>query len=400
MYIHDRKLSGPRDRIEERPTILRPAQRYYYPDSTQRGGESWREGLGQPVKVASDPIAQIGLTLWGKAPAGVVVAIYNPGDREQVRRAIEWAKREDGIGVRAKNIDAAELSFGKAMASSEKIVSQITKLGAALKAAVDRVPPPQGITPLAGTGPHLVRTLGLFTHGTNTGIGVGGGITTTNAAAVIKGMAPVLTDDVNIVIYGCSAARGQREKKNNWVINTMEPGGEDSLAAKIRDALVDEGKSRSSVWSHTEVGHTTRNPSLRFFLAGYGKGSKGSSYAGDFVFGTVERLVALGELEDTVRGLGFIISDEENFRKHAYKELRRLMYKGYIRAVIKIAKVGGAIVKVTHLTYRGANLPEAAPLYPLEVADIIRKHWSAVWSTERKLDTARNLIRRLTLKKA
>jgi hypothetical protein len=276
----------------------------------------------------NDPIAELGRMLWKKTPAGVMVAIYDPDTRELKDRAIDWAKREDAIGVKAKKIDVAEPSFGKAIADSGNIVSQLTKLGTALKAAVERVQAPQGITPLAGTGPHLVRTLALFTHGTNTWIGIGGGITNKNAAAVIKRIAPVLTVDVKIIIYGCSAARGQKERGGNWLVNTMEPGGEDSLAGKIRDALVDEGKLMSSVWSHTEVGHTTRNPSLRFFSSRDGKGTKGHSYVEEFVFGTAERIFALAELEDTIKALGYTISEDkqENFRKFAYEELKRLVY--------------------------------------------------------------------------
>jgi hypothetical protein len=102
----------------------------------------------------TDSVAEIGQALWKKAPAGVIVAIHNPDEPEQMRRGIEFAKREDAIGVKAKKIDAAELIFGKAIADSRNIVSQLTKLGTALKAAVERVQAPQGITPLAGTGPY------------------------------------------------------------------------------------------------------------------------------------------------------------------------------------------------------------------------------------------------------
>jgi hypothetical protein len=337
--------------------------------------------------------------LWERAPAGVKVVIYYANDAEQTRRGIEWAAREDAIGFKAKKTDAAELSFGRALADSGNIVGQVTSLGVALKTAIDRAQAPQNITPLAGTGPHLIRTLAVVTHGTSDWISVGGGITTKNAATVIKKIAPFLTVDVKIIIYGCSAALGQKEKAENWVVNSMEPGGEDSLAAKIRDGLIDAGKVRSSVWSHTEVGHATRNPSLRFFNAGYGKGAKGGSYAGEFVFGNVERITALREIEETIRGLGFIIGNEESFRKLAYKELRALMYKAYVSAVIRIATVGGKKVKLTNLTYREANLPEVAPLYPLEVADIIRKHWSTYWSAQRKAETARELIKKLKLKR-
>lgn len=349
----------------------------------------------------ADPVVEMGQLLWRKAPAGVKLGLYDAGDKELTRRAVEWAEREEAIGFKAKKIAANELKFGKAIADSGHIVKQLTGLGAALKAAVDAVPTPQGLTPLPSTGPHLIRTLALFTHGTNDWLGIGGDMTTRNIATLIKGIAPVLSIDVNLVIYGCSAGRGQKES-SNWVRTTMEPGGDDSLAAKIRDALVNEGKAQSSVWAHTEVGHTTRNPSLRMFAA-YAKGGQGDSYVSSFVLGIVERSMALRELEETVTTLGYTISDsqKESFRKVAYLELRKQMYFSWIKANIKKVKKGEKTVKVSNLTYRGVNLSEMAPLYPLEVADLAKKYWSNVsWTTTLKEKMAKTLIKTLKLKKS
>src|SRR5262245_3014432 len=106
MYIYGRQLLAPKYR--------RPFQHYYHPNPTQAVGEFAVQGLGQ--KIISDPIAEIGHLLWKWAAAGATVAIYNSTDPEQSRRAIEWAKREYAIGVKAKKIEAAELSFGKATA--------------------------------------------------------------------------------------------------------------------------------------------------------------------------------------------------------------------------------------------------------------------------------------------
>jgi hypothetical protein len=352
--------------------------------------------------VVADPVVETGQWLWTKALRGVHVGLYDATDAELTRRAVEWAAREEAMGLNAKKIAAAELKVGKAIADSGNIIKQLTGLGTALKAAVDAVPVPQGTSLVQGTGPHLIRTLALFTHGTNDWLGIGGDITTRSVATIIKGIAPVLSIDVKVVIYGCSAARGQKEA-SDWVVTTMEPGGADSLAAKIRDALVNEGKYWSSVWGHTEVGHTTRNPSLRIFYAVGGAGATGVSYASGFVFKADDKKLALAELEDTIKALGYTISDskQESFKEAAYRGLRKLMYLACIKANIKKVTKGGKTFKVNNLTYKGVNLSEMAPLYPVEVADLIKKYWSDVyWTKALKDETAKKLIKTLKLKKS
>lgn len=386
MYKYDRSISSAINAGTSRITLL-PSRRYNYADLIQ--------GLAEGTAPAVDPVAEVGRKLWENAPAGVTVGIYYSGDDVQKRAGIAWAARENAVGPSGKTIGAAHLTFGKALADSDTVAKLVTQLGAALKTAVDRVPAPAGITPLPGTGPHLIRTLALFTHGTNYVISVGGGdIRSTRASAFIKAIAPVLTDDVKIIIYGCSAALGLKERDGAWEHNTMSPGGADSLAGKIRDALVDEGKTKATVWSHTEVGHTTRNPSLRYFNAGFGKGTPGESYASSFIFG-LENITALSQIEQVIARLGFAIGDRDKFQRAAYRALRSLMYRAYVRAVINIVKGN----KITNLTFRGANLPEMAPLYPLDVAEIVRKHWASFWTTALQEQTARQLIKGLRLKK-
>jgi hypothetical protein len=228
MYKYESQISSPSHGGSRRVTLL-PSRRYHYADLIY--GQSLAEGTATAV----DPVAEVGRKLWENAPAGVTVGIYYDGDAEQKRAAIKWAARENVIGAHGK-IEAAHLVFGKAVADTDTVVKLVTKLGTALKTAVDSTPPPAAITPLPGTGPHLIRTLALFTHGTNNWISVGGGITSKRVEKVIKSIAPALTNDVKIIIYGCSAARGSKERAGAWENSTMSSGGADSLAAKVRDA--------------------------------------------------------------------------------------------------------------------------------------------------------------------
>jgi hypothetical protein len=337
--------------------------------------------------------------LWEHAPAGVTIGIYDGGDPELTRRGKEWGEREGAVGIRGSRIDAAELVFGKSMADGGGFVKQVTEFGKALAAAVSKAPKPAGVHPLPGTGPALIRTLALFTHGTNDWLGIGNGFTLGNAATVIRGIAPYLTVDVRLVIYGCSAGLGQREA-SNWIVTTMEPGGADSLAGVLRDALVDQGRNQAAVWAHTEVGHTTRNPSLRVFGAGFGKGSAGESYAGATIFGPFEKMVAVGEVEDAIRALGFRIpvDKEEAVGTAARKLLRQHLYSAWVRATATTTVTRGKRTTRTNLTYRGGPLPEMAPIHPLDVAAIVRSYWTdTYWTKARRDEVARALVKQLKL---
>ena len=358
------------------------------------GSEELTDGVDQ--ETAPLDVAALGHSLWREAPAGVTVALYY-ADPEQKRRAVEWATRQRAIG--GPRISVPDLKFGLAIADSGDIATQLRQLGQVLKAGVDAVPGPVGIAPLAGTGPSQIRTLAIFTHGTNEWVSVGGGITTKGIGRLIQQIAPVLTNDVNVIIYGCSSARGQAEAPD-WVTTTMSPGGADSLAARLRDALVDAGKARATVWGHTEVGHPTRNPSLRSFSAGFGKGSIGSSYVGEVVFGTMAELTAVGELETKLQEIGRPVTQnlQRAFRRVASKTLRRLWYFCYISANIRHRVASGKRIKENNLTLNGVNLSEAAPVHPLDVADIVRQHWvKTCWSGLELERVAKALAKELKL---
>jgi hypothetical protein len=351
--------------------------------------------IGQPA--VADPVAAIGAQLWARAPAGVTIGIYDGGDPELTRRGREWGAREGALGYTGRTIVPGALALGRSMADAGGFVKQVTELGKALATAVSKAPTPGA--PPAGGGPSLIRTLALFTHGTNSWLGIGNGFTLGNAATVIRGIAPYLTVDFNFVVYGCSAALGQREPEN-WVVTTMEPGGADSLAGVLRDALIDEGKAQATVWSHTEVGHTTRNPSLRLFRAAAGKRTSGESYAGVTIFGTSEKGTAAAEIEDAVRGLGHRIPADRAaaFGAALGKLLRQHMYAAWVRATATSRVVGGKKTHVTNLTLRGGPLPELAPLYPEEVRDIVRTFWKdAYWTAARRKEVASALVRQLRL---
>lgn len=372
----------------------------YIAINSARGQKRDPYRLGALGAEPATAVSALGQLLWQEAPAGVTVAVYY-ADPEQKRRAIEWAARERAIGPRAARISISELAFGKAIPDSGNVGTQLTQLASVLSTAVAAVPQSPSITPLPGTGPSLIRTLALFTHGTSSWISIGGGISNSNAAKVIKRIAPALTDDVKIILYGCSSARGLSEA-SSWTETTTRSGGDDSLAARIRDALIEAGKARATVWGHTEVGHTTRNPSLRYFDVWRGKGAAGQSYLGEMVFGTLPDAMVREEIVETMRNFGFAIPEvqEDLFRTVAGQYIRRLRYSCYVGAVVRVRTVAGKRIKETNLTFREANLPEMAPLYPLDVADIIRRRWSDVcWTQAAREQAARQLIKDLKLKR-
>jgi hypothetical protein len=228
----------------------------------------------------------------------------------------------------------------------------------------------------------LVRTLAMFAHGWDTTLAIGNRLTDRTVDDVVARLAPTLTDDVSLVLYGCSVCAQADE--GGWVRTTMRPGGADSLCAKIRDALVDQGKTAATVWGHTEVGHTTTNWTVRRFTAAAGKGAQGEAYAGQLVFGT-ERQTALSQVEAAINALGHrvVAAERTAFDSFVLGRLERHLYRAYGEA--NRAK-----------THGGANLAERAPLYPDEVAEIVRAYWrDSYWSERRITAFARELIARM-----
>lgn len=317
---------------------------------------------GQAAAEAEDATTDLGRELVRRFPVGVQVAVYDPETSELQRRAAEWARREEAVGATGTTIDAARLALGVAMSDARGLVRTLTELSRALAQATG-----------ATTGPALIRTLALFAHGWGTTLAIGAGLTAGNVVDVVGRMAPSLTNDVTIVLYGCSVCAQADE--GDWVATTMRPGGVDSLCGKIRDALVDAGKHSATVWGHTEIGHTTRNWSLRRFRAipfVGGQDRPGDAYAGEIVFGP-EKAGALAKVEAAINvgGLRVAAARRPEFEVFVLARMERHMYRAY----------GQANRTKTH---GGANLAERAPLFPDEVAEIIRTHWrDTYWVSQR-----------------
>lgn len=335
---------------------------------------------------------ELGQKLWDGFPAGVNVAFYDRSEAVFGNRANAWAVREKAIAAKAKPISAQNLVFDKAFPDDYDVKDTLPALGKVLVGAVNRAGQPKNIQPLPGTGPSLVRTLAIFSHGTPTWLGIGSDITKGNVSAVIKSIAPTLTTDVNVILYACGTARSPGEKEE-WASGTLGRGGAKSLSALIRDALVEEGAKGSAVWGHTTTGHTTENFALRIFYGAHGKGSEGTSYVENFVFGTVAEVIALLEVEREITDRGYYIEPDQGnaFRWEVYRRLsgsglKSLFYRCYSRANV-------------NLKYKGVYLAEMAPTDPLGVSDVISNYWeNTFWPAERP-KLVNDLIKSFKLKK-
>jgi subtilisin family serine protease len=339
-----------------------------------------------------DRVVAIANTLLQQAPNGSAVVIYGNNEPEFERRAAEWSAREGAVGAKGNTIRAESLVLGKPLADTGDVGALVTDLHSALRVAMASVLPTGDAR--IDHGPTQIRTLALITHGwssSGSGIHIGGVITGNNVDAKVATIAPVLTDDVTVVLYGCSVARGSSEKQD-WYTSTMRGGGADSLAARMRDALLKYGRSSAQVWSHTEVGHPTRNWALRYFLASDGKGAAGHSFAGEIVFGDAERAAAVSDVLATLTSLGYGDVDRNPLaRPAAERAIRGAFYTAYGRAI------QGANEK-NNKTLRGGNLAEMAPMYPNEVAEIIRRYWTdEFWTGATREAIAKALAKELKL---
>jgi hypothetical protein len=77
-------------------------------------------------------------------------------------------------------------------------------------------------------------------------------------------VAPQLTYDAVVSFLGCRA--GANPTEGNWQTSSYGPGGEDSLAAHYRDALIDAGcPAGVVVIGRTTSGEAHGNPAVRIF---------------------------------------------------------------------------------------------------------------------------------------
>jgi hypothetical protein len=328
----------------------------------------------------TDPIAELGNTLWRDFPNGVNVSLYDPYDRELVNQGTTWGKTYNAIGSKS-SLAAGSLKLGVGIPVESSLEKNISALEKSLAEVASKATnKPEGVT---GAGPAKIATLALFSHGTNDWLGLGDSLTTSNIPTVVSKISSALTNDVNVVIYGCSVSRGENEE-NSWKNTTTSDGGADSFAATFRDALVDEGKDESSVWGHTEVGHTSRNFTLRGFSAADGKGSDGFSYLNHYVWNY--NTDGLSGVEAAVKAQGYEIPNAAKFKKIVDYYTKGWIYGRYSSSM-------------RNLEYNGRHLAEAAPLFPSEVGKLIKDYALKTWP-EKEAEIAKKAISRLKLKKS
>lgn len=85
-------------------------------------------------------------------------------------------------------------------------------------------------------------------------------------------------DEINVILYCCSTG----DTPGTPAANERRDGpgmGDNSFADKFRDKLCEYGFTFCTVWGHTTVGHSTRNPYMRVF---YGEGSPEGGSGGRF----------------------------------------------------------------------------------------------------------------------
>ena len=349
-----------------------------------------QESAGRMVQCKDpDPAAEaaaqkaLGDRVWKDFPQGVNVAFYQDSNPEAQRRAADWATREHAIAPKNSITTASSLVFDKAISDTHPLGATLTGISGVLKSAT--ATPPTGVTPTPGLEPHKVRALGIFAHGTSNWCGVGP-VTTGNAAATAKAMAPALATNAIVMLLACNTGRGQTEDEN-WYKGTMEGGGADSLAAVMRDALLAEGISYSIVWGHTVTGHVSTNFALRMFSGASGKGAAGYSYVSNYIFTGLERTAAVTDLQTAVTAKGYVIDDPKKFAATADAALTNVMYGCWAEANAK-------------LDLKGQNLAEATPMHSIEVAELVKKYWTDTYWASTKDKTADALIKTLKLKKS
>jgi hypothetical protein len=101
------------------------------------------------------------------------------------------------------------------------------------------------------------RTIAFFCHGTPHDIQLGFKRATVRELA--KYIAKTSERDVRVLLYCCSTASTIRTLLGKAV------GGDGGFADLLRDALCEQGATHCRVVAHDTVGHTTKNPYVRFF---------------------------------------------------------------------------------------------------------------------------------------
>jgi hypothetical protein len=114
------------------------------------------------------------------------------------------------------------------------------------------------------------QTIAFFCHGTSRDIQLGFNLRTVGELA--RAIARTSERDVRVLLYCCSTASTIHALVGKAV------GGDGGFADELRDALCREGATHCRVMGHDTVGHSARNPYVRFFDgAGSPVGSAGGT---------------------------------------------------------------------------------------------------------------------------
>ena len=301
---------------------------------------------------------------------GYNVAFYDENTDETKRRAKGWAKNFDAFGLKdGKPVEKEAIPDSKKISSSIKTLS--TTLG----------------TQCNDDNSHVnVNNMAIFAHGTEDWCGINTGITGNSAKKLVKNIAPYLNQDVNVILYACSVARGPDEDEN-WVKGTLDDGGKNSLADKFSDILHDNDIKKAKVWGHTTVGHTSTNFALRYFSS-KNKDWAGFSYlSSDYAITPYDIYLTKEALVKELAAQGYETTKvEDNYPSWFYKNLRKYFYRSYAAAN-------------KNKKYKGINLAEAAPMYPHEVGKIVMDYWHKEYWPGKKSEIAKLAIKKLKLEK-
>jgi hypothetical protein len=102
------------------------------------------------------------------------------------------------------------------------------------------------------------RTVAFFCHGTARSIQLG--FDRRNVDDLARAIAISSERDVRVLLYCCSTA-----SSIGTLVGGKSVGGDDGFADMLRDALCEQGATHCRIVAHETVGHTTRNPYVRFF---------------------------------------------------------------------------------------------------------------------------------------
>lgn len=315
------------------------------------------ELLDDVMRPAGVHPAAPGLTaaaLIARYPAGVPLAIWHDATKKAEMYtfsgyALKWALTWSALGP--------HLAPGRTWRDDRPLDDVVLELHASLRALTGDDGPSTKISDLA-----------LFCHGQSQSILYGTShIGVAALGPLVQRIAPALAPAVRVVLYACSTGRDPHESPS-WQGTTLHGGGPASFAARLRDALVREGKHHCSVWGHTTAGHTATNSALRFFKGDDGIGAPGRSFAADHVHdwqthGITRARAAVTAAKFTVRP-----ADEPLFAAAAREVYSQRFYASY-----------AATCRKKQLLVHGQRLAMTAPMDPAACAAIIAQRWEATW---------------------